>query len=45
MIKLMPLLVKFYNLYDYLIIRDACFVDNYDYVLLVIVTIPSFFPL
>ena len=31
----MPLLVKFYNLYDDLVIRDACFVDDYDYVLFV----------
>ena len=35
MIKVMPLLVKFYNLYDDLVIRDACFVDDYDYVLFV----------
>jgi hypothetical protein len=40
-IKLMPLLVKLYNLYDDLVIRDACFADDYDYVLFVIVTILS----
>ena len=37
----MPLLVKFYNLYDDLVIRDACFADDYEYVLFVIVTILS----
>jgi hypothetical protein len=40
-IKLMPLLVKLYNLYDDFVIRDACFADDYEYVLFVIVTILS----